>query len=316
MILISSFADNSREMPRLAKKISAVLFLGFFAFPLSAFCQADTAWVRHYNGTGNKTDEMRGIAVDDSGNVVVTGYSGDGSSTGEQVTIKYDRNGNQLWLRTYNGVINTGDYPALLTMDKKGNVYVTGGTTSGHDCLTIKYDSDGNQVWAARYYGPVNGIDIGLAVTVDESGNVYVTGISEGVLRNCPNYYFTFYDFVTIKYDSNGNQRWAARYFPPGGDDYWNRAFLIAVDSLSNVYVAGYSEHCQGPAEWVVIKYDSVGSQLWVRSDIIQPWSTSAGAPFALRLDTSGYVYLSGGSQQDSTAYRNYTTAKYYTAPH
>src|SRR5574341_347760 len=113
------------------RKFLFIFFFGIYLLPPSAFCQVDTAWVRYYNGTGDKTDEMRGLAVDDSGNVVVTGYSGDGARTGEQVTIKYDQNGNQLWLQAYNGVINTGDYPALLTMDKKGNVYITGGTGPG-----------------------------------------------------------------------------------------------------------------------------------------------------------------------------------------
>ncbi len=293
------------------KKLSAALFFGILAAPPSAFCQVDTAWVRYYNGPGDKSDEMRGLAVDDSGNVIITGYSGTGSPFGDLVTIKYDRNGNQLWLQNYNSAVNTGDYPALFAIDKKGNVYVTGGSSAGNDCLTIKYDSNGNQVWTARYNGPINGVDIGLGVTVDESGNVYVAGISQGAVRNCYFYSGLYYDFVTLKYDSNGNQLWATRYAPPGGDDYWNRAHLIAVDSFGNIYVGGYSEHCQGPTEWITIKYDSTGAQLWVRSDIKQPWSTAAGAPVDLKLDASGYVYLTGGSQQDSTAYRNYTTVKY-----
>jgi len=238
-------------------KLQVILFFGLFAVPPSAFCQVDTAWVRYYNGAGDKTDEMRGIAVDDSGNVVVTGYSGNGSITGELITIKYDRNGDQLWFRTYYGVVNTGDYPALLTMDKKGNVYVTGGVGAGNDCITIKYDSNGNQIWAARYNGPVNGVDIGLRLTVDGNGNVYVVGISQGVVRNCSYFCCTYYDFITIKYDSNGNQLWAARYVPPGGDDYWTRAHLIEVDSMGSVYVGGYTRHCQGPTEWITIKYDS-----------------------------------------------------------
>ncbi|HXF49695.1 MAG TPA: SBBP repeat-containing protein [Verrucomicrobiae bacterium] len=293
-----------------AKKISALLFFGFLAFPVLVFCQVDTAWVRYFNGVGDKTDEMRGLAVDDSGNVVVTGHSGTGTPSVELVTIKYDRNGNQLWLRNYNGVVNTGDYPNLFAMDKNGNVYVTGGTSSENDCLTIKYGSNGNQVWATRYNGPINGVDIGIAVTADENGNVYATGISQGASRNCGYYSGIYYDFVTIKYNSSGNQLWAERYVPPGGDAVSTFPHVIGVDSLGNVYVGGYSNHCQGPTEWVSIKYDSTGTQLWVRSDIAWSVSNSIGSPIDLKLDDSGNIYLTGASR-DSVTFLDYTTVKY-----
>ncbi len=48
----------------------------------------DTAWVRRYNGPGNEYDESGTIALDDSGNVYVTGYSYSGTSY-DYATIKY-----------------------------------------------------------------------------------------------------------------------------------------------------------------------------------------------------------------------------------
>ena len=52
----------------------------------------DTAWVRRYNGPENRLDRAYSIAVDDSGNVYVTGFSGGvwpENAYSDYATIKY-----------------------------------------------------------------------------------------------------------------------------------------------------------------------------------------------------------------------------------
>src|SRR5713226_2701691 len=67
--------------------------------------------------------------------------------------------------------------------------------------------------WVARYNGPASGHDAANAMALDAAGNVYVTGGSTGV--------GTGLDCATVKYDSDGNELWVARYDGPGnGDDY------------------------------------------------------------------------------------------------
>ena len=100
-------------------------------------------WVARYKGPGNSEDIATAIALDGSGNVVVTGYS-TGSGTGyDFATIKYNGSGTQQWVDRYNGPANGTDAGYAITVDTSGSAYATGERTSatGTDYATIKYYS-------------------------------------------------------------------------------------------------------------------------------------------------------------------------------
>ncbi len=234
-------------------------------------------WVARYNGEANNGDFATAIAVDKSGNVYVTGYSGD-----DYVTIKYNSAGEQQWVARYDGPGHALDAAYAIAVDAWDNVYVTGysdGMGTEADYATIKYDSAGQQQWVARYDGPVSRFDEAAAIAIDGSGNVYVTGISLGL--------DTVIDFVTVKYDTLGQEQWVARYNNGGG-----RA--IALDSSGNVYVTGYSNDPRTGTEYATIKYNPVGQEQWVAR--YNGSANDSDQAAAIAVDGVGNVYVAGMS--------------------
>jgi hypothetical protein len=153
-------------------------------------------WVRRYDEPTIQDDGASAMAVDDSGNVYVTGRSyGTGTTGWDYATIKYDTDGHELWVERYNGPGNHSDYARSIAVDDSGSVYVTGcsvGRGGYWDYATVKYDTGGNELWVERYNGSGNLNDVANAAAVHSSGTVYVTGNSDGDGTSA--------DYATIRY--------------------------------------------------------------------------------------------------------------------
>lgn len=203
------------------------------------------------------------------------------------------------WAARYNGLGSKLDRANAMTSDSSGNIYVTGFSTeagTGGDCLTIKYDHSLAKVWVARYAGGGNSTDNGIAIAVDSSGEVYVLAYS----RQSENDHNEATDYVTIKYDSNGNKIWD---YPYDHGEY-DMPSAIAVDA-DNVYVTGFSDSAPGPTEtnldYATVAYDKVNGQpLWNPTgsgEIAARYDGGNGNDYgvAIAVDDSG-VYVTGYS--------------------
>jgi hypothetical protein len=306
---------NSRGEAVLKRGTPLLSNLSVFLFFITSMAsgvvsaQVTTEWATRYNGPINGYDSPSGMAVDDVGNVYVTGSIPGAGGASDYATVKYDPDGNELWAVMYNGPGDFNDYALAIAVDKAGNTYVTGESTGSdgfYDFATIKYDTDGNALWVARYNGPANGWDHAVAITVDPSGNVYVAGYRTGVDGTSDS------DWVTVKYDKDGSQLWVTTYDgPAGGSD---GAVAIALDAAGFVYVTGTITGSDGTSDYATIKYDTDGNELWVATYGFSNWQEFSAA---LAVDTLSNVYVTGNSQtpfnpQDpNSTNSDYATVKY-----
>ncbi|MCG3158765.1 MAG: hypothetical protein DKINENOH_05409 [bacterium] len=250
-------------------------------------------WAARYSWSENSYDYASAIAVDDSGNVYVTGASQAPAIGRDYATVKYNSAGFEQWVALYNGPGNAGDQAEAVAVDVSGNVYVTGGSRGSgteSDFATIKYNSAGLKQWVVRYNGPGNLGDGASALAVDASGNVYVTGTSQS--SN------TADDFATIKYNSVGALQWVMRYNGPR--NLHDHASALAVDGVGNVYVTGWSASpdTENESDFATVKYNSTGVVQWVarydgRDNGRHRWNNSDYA-IAVAVDYAGNVHVAG----------------------
>ncbi len=253
---------------------------------------------------GFREGELTATAVDQAGNLYITGYCTWGCSG--YVTTKYNTRGWPEWSANYMGMPSGYEYATDIALDGLGNAYVTGrsrGEGSGFDYATIKYDPEGNELWVARYDGPAADYDTAESIFVNSVGEVFVTGSSEGA--------GTGKDIVTIKYDLDGSEVWAARYLGPA--DSQDEAVSVAEDGVGSVFVTGTVDGVGSGPDIVTIGYDSLGFQMWEQryngpadgsdravsltvtgAGTVVVSGTSAGVPSADDYVTIGYASSSG----------------------
>jgi hypothetical protein len=273
---------------------------------------------------GSGDDQGHGIAVDASGNVLLTGatnstdfptvnalqssFGGEGArQKGDAFVAKLDSTGTTLLYSTYLGG-SEDDEGNAIAVDGKGNSYVTGytnsddfptanafqpdfrgGSTRG-DAFVAKLNPDGTVLEYSTFLGGSRN-DGGNGIAVDDAGNAYVTGFSASE------------DFPTVNplQPTSRGAAFVAKLNPSGsallyathlGGSGVDEGLGIAVDGLGHAYVTGVTESDDFPTVNPVQATFGGGSGLVTISD-----------GFAAKLNPSGSAlvfstYL-GGSGND-----------------
>ncbi len=151
--------------------------------------------------------------------------------------------------------------------------------------------------WANSY--GANGDDEGWTTCSDKKGNIYITGyfsssISFGSFPLSPS---SAKNYFSAKFDSNGNCLWAKTLFA----GWYVKGRDICCDSAGNVYATGVFDSgiisetdtifTYGDDDVFLIKYDSTGTEQWIRTVGGADYDYSVGG---LETDISGNVYVCG----------------------
>ena len=278
---------------------------GFYdAFVVACDSGGTVQWSRQI-GTSDD-DEGRGIAVDGSGNSYITGvtYGNLGGpnqgppGTRDAFIAKCDSGGTVQWTRQIGSIAEDAAFG--IAVDASGNSYISGFTygdlggpnQGGADAFIVACDSGGTVQWT-RQIGTTAG-DIALGIALDGSGNIYIAGATTGDLGG-PNQ--GDIDAFVVKYDSAGTEQWIRQIGTTG----WDSASDVAVDGSGNVFITGPTEgdlggpHQGGRRDAFVVKYDSGGTEQWIR----QMGTSDGDWGNGIAVDGSGNSYIVGPTYGD-----------------
>ena len=293
-------------------------------------------WVISAGGT--ETDKAEGVAVDDNGNVYVTGFfagtadfDGDGqadvtatgsSTDGDFFIAKYDPTGSLIWV-TSAGSVSAPESGNDIAITSSGNVVVTGSvsgsvdfdgdgqtdfTSSGlEDIFVAQYDAQGTFQWVEG--GGDFLVDKGIGIGTDGTNNVYVTGVFSGNVDldgdGQPDLTGSSItpSIFTVKYDATGALQWAIVPGAGSGKDIDVNGDGVSVLTGSFQGSADFDE--DGQTDVSVIGSADIFIASYDASGGLR-WVRGAGGTefddgFGAAVDASGNGYVTGYFQGSQT---------------
>ena len=245
-------------------------------------------WVRSYNGPAGGNEFMSKMIIDAAGNIYAAGRSR-GVSNDDFLTLKYNSSGTLQWSARLGGTGNGNDAAVSLTVDNAGSVIVTGytaGNGTAKDYTTVKYNNAGVQQWIKNYNRTGTTQDEAVGIVSDNTGNIYVTGFCTGSGTST-------FDYVTVKYNSNGDQQWA-KVFNSGLVGVDDKAASIDIDQTGNIYVTGSTISSGSDFDCGTVKYSPSGEVLW--SILYENILGVDDKAVMVKADNNGNVYITGTS--------------------
>ncbi len=266
----------------------------------------NSVWNKKITGTsGVNTDEGLAIAGDGGGNIVIGGTIRESGQSNNYFIAKLNTSGDTLWTQQYN-FNNGSDRLVSLVVDNSGNIIATGRSdqdanplTTNFDVVTLKFNSNGTLIHTMVYNSAASDLDEPYSLAVSSTGNIYITAWTTTGTND---------DIVLVKYNTSGVQQWVKR-FENGKDD---RSEKLIIDANENIYVCGRTELSNNTFDAVLLKYNSSGDTLWIKT-----WNGTGDKDDrfdALTFDNAGSVVVVGRTDPDSNGINfDMLIAKYNT---
>ncbi len=208
-VLIAGYFGKSIDFcPRLVEGRSSEIreSEGIDAFLVEYTTEGDFNWVRTWHG--GMATFARGVCVDASGNIYVSGQASQGfdfdpgpdcrcfpNCENRGFLSKFDSDGQFLWVRE--NPCEDVRWGKAVATDIWGNIYLTGDFSTtvdfnpgpevderspkgGFDACVCKLDSNGLYQWALTWGTDRRAKSSGHGIATDSQGNVYVVGDFEG----------------------------------------------------------------------------------------------------------------------------------------
>lgn len=250
-------------------------------------------WVKSFGGP--LTDQVKDVAVDRDGNVVMAGeFYG---------TVDFDPG---VGVDSMTALANSGSNPQWNWLG----------------VVVWKLNSDGIYVWAKAYDGPL--FDTGVSVAVDNNGNIAITGVVTGSVDLDPSPGRTLElsplggdgDVFLSTFKPTGELIWGQRFGSLGNDV----GESVAFDSTGALYVSGSFQSTtdfnpgegeesltavgsgSNPKDMFISKFNALGEFQWARQykgygDNDRPATVSVGI--------DDCIYVSGDFNGELVFYTN-----------
>lgn len=224
---------------------------------------------------GSDYDQAYGIAVDAAGNAYIAGvtaslnfplanaYQGIIGGNRDVFVTRLNAAGSQLIFSTYIGGA-LDDQCSAMTIDRAGNVYLTGRTMSVNfptapigsvfqpaigsatDAFVSKLSANGSTLVYSTFLGGVQA-DYGYGIAVNDAGEAYAVGQTASLnfpQANAIQAYGGGSDAFVTKFSASGTNVIYSTYLGGGADE---GALSVVRDGLGAVYVTGFTRSSDFP---------------------------------------------------------------------
>jgi uncharacterized delta-60 repeat protein len=261
----------------------------------------------YFNPALNSDEYPVSMAVDQGGNVFVTGNAVFNPGGQDITTVKINSTGQVAWA-VHVDSINQTDYARDIAIDPTGNfIYVAGDITvppAGfitRDIIVTKLDTSGNETARFVADGPGGNFDLPYDISVFATGTIALTGMMSMNSGGTANG-----DIVTMTLDPQLNNGWTR--YNNGNSFADDQGADMVVDPSGNAYVCGFTKGGEITNEdLVVFKVAPNGEPLW-RFVYQGQTEHSSDKAVAIAIDDQFNTYVTGVTDTGSNA--NIYTAK------